>query len=311
MFNSLKQKFLEIIGFIKYWLRVVVTAVNIWLHKQAFAHAAALAFFTLFSIAPMIIVLVSLIGLFYGQEAAQGQIVLQLQESIGDEAAEAVQSAVVNSRIDEGGLLASLSGLLAMLIGATTVFAQMQASLNSIWDVVPRPSRNSILVFLHKRVTSLMIVVAVGFVMLVSLSLSVTLQAVLQQVQGWLPLYGIVFSILEILLSLLIATILFGAIFYFLPDVVLERQDVILGAAVTSVLFILGRTLIAYYLSHTAPASTFGAAGSLVLLLLWVYYSSLILLFGAAFTKAQLIARGATVRPRRVAVRVHHETILD
>jgi membrane protein len=292
-----------------FWLRILQHAAKIWSDNNAFAHAGSLAFFTLFSIAPVFIVIVTIIGFFFGTEAAQGQIVIQLQETIGREAAEAVQTAVSRSRLDEGGLFATTAGIIAMLIGATTVFAQMQNSLNAIWEVVPKPTRSSLVLFIQKRITSLAIVVTVGFVMLVSLSLSVVLRTLFRAMEGWLPLYNIIFNSLEIILSLLIASVLFAAIFRVLPDVRLSWRDVSLGAVVTALLFTLGRSLIGLYLAYTATASTFGAAGSLVLLLLWVNYSSLILLYGAAFTKAHVLARGRTIRPSKLAVRVRYETI--
>lgn len=282
-----------------------------WLESHAFANAGSLAFFTLFSIAPVMIVLVSVIGVFYGQEAAQGQIAAQLQEVVGPEAAETVQSAVAASSLKEGGLVASLAGIAAMLLGATTVFGQMQNSLNAIWTVAPKPSRNSILLLIQKRLTSLSIVLAIGFVMLVSLSLSVGLRYLLHNVQGWLPWYDVAFGFADMLTSILVTSFLFATIFKVLPDVKLSWRDVALGSLLTAVLFTIGRSLISLYLSYTATASTYGAAGSLVLLLLWVNYSSLILLFGAAFTRAHLVARGLPIRPRSVAVRIHREIIED
>ena len=301
----------RVANYLKYWLNIVKHAGQIWLESNAFANAGSLAFFTLFSIAPVMIVIVSVIGIFYGQEAAQGQIAVQLQETIGAEAAETVQQAVTSSSLKEGGLLATIAGVLAMLVGATTVFGQMQNSLNTIWTVAPKPSRNSIALFIRKRLTSLTIVLAVGFVMLVSLSLSVGLRVFLPHVKGWLPWYEAAFSMLDLTVSLLVASLLFGTIFKVLPDVRLSWRDVAVGSVLTAVLFTIGRSLIALYLSHTATASTYGAAGSLVLLLLWVNYSSLILLYGAAFTKAHLLARGQQVQPRSVAVRFRREIIED
>ncbi|MEX2353317.1 MAG: YihY/virulence factor BrkB family protein, partial [Gammaproteobacteria bacterium] len=262
---------------IVHWLDVLRQAGRIWLENNAFAQAGSLAFFTLFSIAPVIIVVVSIIGLFFGEEAAQGQIVEQLQETIGTQAAEAVQAAVMRSQLNEGGIFATIAGVAAMLLGATTVFAQMQHALNNIWGVVSKPSRSGIKTLLHKRLTSLTLVMAIGFIMLVSLSMGVGLRALFQYMDDWLPWYNLVFNIFEITLSLLIISALFAAIFRVLPDVQLSWRDVALGAVITALLFTLGRTLIAFYLAYTATASTFGAAGSLVLLLLWVNYSSLIL----------------------------------
>ena len=296
---------------INYWLDILKNAAQIWLQSNAFANAGSLAFFTLFSIAPVMIVIVGIIGIFYGQQAAEGQVAAQLQQTIGVEAAETIQMAISQSSLKEGGLLPTLAGLLAMVIGATTVFGQMQNSLNAIWTVIPKPSRNSFILLLRKRLTSLTIVLAVGFVMLVSLSLSVGLRVLLHSVQGWLPWYDAAFSVLDLILSILVASLLFATIFKILPDVKLSWRDVALGSVLTAVLFTVGRSLIALYLSYTATASTYGAAGSLVLLLLWVNYSSLILLYGAAFTKAHLLARGLQVKPRSVAVRIRHEIVED
>lgn len=218
---------------------------------------------------------------------------------------------MINSRIDQSGLLPTVVGIVAILIGASTVFAQMQQSLNRIWDVAARPTRNSMLLFIRSRVLSLTIVLAIGFILLVSLLLSAALRAVMVFAEQWLPMPGFVLIGLELTLSVAVVTLLFAAMFRILPDVILRWKDVLLGALLTAVLFTLGRSLIAMYLANAATASTYGAAGSLVLLLLWVNYSSLILLFGAAFARAHLEARGLPVRPRATAVRVHRELIED
>jgi membrane protein len=301
----------QLLSVLKYWYAVVRTTVTLWLEAQVFVHAAALAFFTVFSVAPVMIVAVTLVGLVLGESAAQGQIVDQLRAAIGDEAAEAVQTAVENSRIQHSGLLPTLAGFGAMLFGATTVFSQMQTSLNAIWGVAPRPTRSSVFIYLKTRLLSLAVVLGIGFVLLVSLTLSVFVRAVIAFAEDWLPVPVPVVLGLDWIVSLAVITLLFGTIFRVLPDVVLRWRDVLLGAFVTALLFALGRALIAIYLSTTATASTYGAAGSLVLLLLWVNYSSLILLFGAAFTRAHLQARGRPVRPRATAICVHRQLIED
>lgn len=298
-------------GTLRHWYLVFSTAGGYWLDSKAFANAGALAFFTLFSIAPMVILIVSVVGLFYGQEAAQGQIASQLEETIGTGAANTVEEAVERSRLKNGGLFATLSGLAAMLVGATTVFGQMQDSMNAIFGVVPKPSRSGVWLLIRKRLLSLTIVLAVGFVMLVSLSLGVGLRFLLQSVEGWLPWYDMAFSAADTGLSILVASALFAMIFKALPDVRLRWRDVTLGAVLTAMMFTVGRVLIAFYLSVTATASTYGAAGSLVLLLLWVNYSSLILLYGAAFVRAHMRARGIELQPDRVAVRIRREIIED
>jgi membrane protein len=293
------------------WAGILQAAGRNWLDSQAFIYAAALAFFTVFSIAPVVIVIVALVGLVLGEDTARGELMAQLEAVLGPQALGVVETAITNSRIEDSGLWPTLAGLAATAVGATTVFAQMQKSLNQIWDVAPRPSRNSIWLFIKARFLSLTMVLSLGFVLLVSLLLSVAVRAVMAHAEQWLPVPGWSMVAVELLLSLTVVTMLFAAIFRILPDVVLRWKDVLAGAFITALLFTVGRTLIAWYLTNTAAASAYGAAGSLVLLLLWVNYSSLILLFGASICRAHLEAGDRMIRPRNTAVRVHRELVED
>jgi membrane protein len=259
--------------------------------------------------APVVIITVVVAGIPFGEEAARDEVVAQLEEFVGPEGARAVESAVARSRVEVAGIIPTLAGLVALAVGATTVFAQMQISLNSIWGVTAKPQKSGILIFLKNRILSLAIVLTIGFLLLVSLLLSVALRAVIRYAESWMPLHGAVLMGAEFLLSFVVITLLFAVIFKILPDVYVAWEDVWTGAAITAAMFIIGRHLIALYLAYTAPASTYGAAGSLVLVLLWVYYSSLILFFGAAFTKARTLASGKTVVPGRMAVRVRQEIV--
>ncbi|MCC4117740.1 YihY/virulence factor BrkB family protein [Aromatoleum toluclasticum] len=298
-------------SWVQYWMTVLKKTVRLWLDAQVFVHAAALAFFTVFSVAPVVIVAVTIVGLVLGESAAQGQMAQQLEAAIGAQAAQAVQTAVAASRIKQSGILPTLAGFGAMLFGAATVFGQMQTALNSIWSVAPRPTRSSIVIYVKNRMLSMTIVLAIGFVLLVSLLLSVAVRAVVEFASDWVPIPPPLLIGLDWGVSLFVVTLLFATIFRVLPDVVLRWRDVWLGAMVTALLFAVGRSLIALYLSTTATASTYGAAGSLVLLLMWVNYSSLILLLGAAFTRANVEARGRIILPRVTAVRVHRELLQD
>jgi membrane protein len=235
----------------------------------------------------------------------------QLQGVLGPDAALFVETAVMNSRIEESGIWPTVMGVLAIVLGATTVFAQMQKSLNQIWDVAPRPSRSGLWLLVKARLLSLATVLAIGFVLLVSLLLSVAMRTVMAFAEQWLPLPPWLMVTAENAIALAVTTGLFAAIFKILPDVVLRWRDVLPGALVTALLFSLGRSLIALYLATTATASTYGAAGSLVLLLLWVNYSALILLFGAAVTRAYFEARGNEILPRNTAVRVSQVTVSE
>lgn len=293
------------------WWHISRNAVTLWLDKEAFSHAAALGFYTLFSLAPVVIIAVTVIGIVLGEQAAQGEIVRQLSDVMGEQAASAIEQAVAHSRIEASGILPTVLGIGALLVGATTVFAQMQSALNAIWGVAARPDRSGLWPLIKTRLLSLAVVVSIGFVLLVSLLLGVMLRAFFQFADQFLPAVANLLSAVELLVSLVVVALLFATIFKVLPDVVLRWRDVMLGAIVTAVLFSVGRYGIAAYLAYTATASTYGAAGSVVLILFWVYYSSLILMLGAAFTRTHLEGRGGVIWPRNGAVRVHQAVVVD
>ena len=289
-----------------YWFGILKNTIRLWLEGNAASYAGSLAFFTLFSIAPVIILAVKVISLVMSSEAAMAEILGQLEATVGPAATEEIRNAIMNTRAPSQGILAGLLSLAVMIIGATTVFAQMQRSMNAIWEVVPRPSRNTVVALIKSRLLSLTVVVSLGFVLLVSLLLNVAVQTLLVYAENWIPFHGGIALALEVLVSIIVIALLFGMIFRLLPDVVLSWKDVA-PALITAILFAIGRALIGFYLSHTATASTYGAAGSLVILLMWVYYSSMILLLGAAFSRAHSEARGRVIRARSSAVRVRRE----
>ncbi|KXS39244.1 MAG: membrane protein [Halomonadaceae bacterium T82-2] len=290
-------------------VHILRSAVLSWLACNAFSFAGSLAFYTLFSLAPTVIIAVAVLGVVLGEPAAQAQIVAHLQTLVGPEAADAVRRAVVAARPAMSARLPALVGAGVLLIGATTVFAQLQYSFNVLWGVTANPHRSSLLIWAKQRLLSLAVVLSIGFVLLVSLVLGVVLRSTFHFLGDWLPWSERLLSGGELAVSLLVAALFFAALFKVLPDVVLGWRDVLPGAAITAVLFSLGRYAIAAYLAYTATASTYGAAASLVLLLLWVYYSSLIVLFGVALTRAHYESRGRTIQPRGVAVRVRRELL--
>ena len=296
---------------VMFWIRVVRGGINHWLKCNAFSYAGSLAFYTLFSLAPVVIIAVTVIGLVFGQEAARGEIVTQLQGVMGTDAARAIEHAVRQSRIEESGMLPTLLGIGALIVGATTVFAQMQFSLNVVWGVTAKPTHNSLLLFIKNRMLSLAVVLAIGFVFMVSLLLGVMLRAMLAHADTIMPGLASLLGGAENVVAFAVITLLFATIFKVLPDVVLSWRDVILGAAVTAALFSFGRYGIATYLAYTATASTFGAAGSIVVVLLWVYYSSLILLLGAAFTREYILLSEHPLITRNSAVLVRRELVDD
>lgn len=302
IFSKIGDAFRRVRDEIVFWYRVVRDSIKLWLQCNAFSYAGSLAFYTLFSLAPVVIIAVALMGLVFGEEAARGEIFNQLQDIMGPGAAQAIENAVLQSRPKESGLMPTLLGIGALFVGATTVFAQMQFSLNVIWGVTSKPGYNGVLLYIKNRVLSLTVVLAIGFILLVSLSIGVAVSAALNAAESLIPAVATVLGGLEMAISLALVAALFATIFKVLPDVTLGWRDVLVGAIVTAVLFSFGRFGIALYLAHTATASTFGAAGSVVLILMWVYYSSLLLLFGAAFTKVHFEARGQLVLPRNSAV---------
>lgn len=300
-----------VVQHLHYWYRVFAGALKNAAEAKAYIHAAALAFFTMFSIAPVMIVAVTLTGVVLGESAAEGRLLAQLSEMIGFEAAQFVEGAVLSAQLDRGGWIPTAIGVVAIMVGATTVFAQMQQSLNVIWGVVPRPSRNSALVVFKSRLLSLTMVLSIGFLLLMSLFLSVGVQAVLTFADQWLPMGSLAVVWLEFIGSVAIIMLLFATIYKVLPYVRLTWGDVMLGGLVAAILFVLGRYIMARYLANTAIGSMYGAAGSLVLFLVWVHFSSLSLLFGAAVARSYMQVRGRPLRPRANALLVRRELIDD
>ncbi len=268
-----------------------------------------MAFYTVFSLAPLMILLVSAAGIFFGEDAARGELAAQMESLVGTQAAEALEDAVERSSIEQSGFLPTVLGILALLFGATTVFAQAQAALNNLWDVRAQPSRRGIATLIRTRLLSLGLILAVGFLLLISFALTVSIGVLVRFASDWFPVPDLLAFGANLTLTLVVVTLLFAMIYKILPDVRLGWRDMWMGAFVAAALFALGQYAISFYLSRTAPGSAYGAAGSLVLVLMWVYYSSLILLFGAAFTRVAVRERGDVVRPRNIAVRVRTEVI--
>jgi membrane protein len=282
---------------------ILKSAVQRWLERDAFEHAAALAFCTLFSLAPLVIIVVAIVGIIFGEDAASGQISAAISDLVGAQAAAAVETAVRSSRLEEAGIWPTIFGIGALVFGATTVFAQMQSALNKFWGVISKPTRSGILRYVMIRLLSLSMVLIIGFLMLTSFVVSVAITGIIEHAQNWIPIPAFAVATIDLAVSLAVTTVLFGMLFKVLPDVYLRWADVWRGAFFTALLFAIGKYCISLYLTHVAPASTYGAAGSLVLVLLWVYYSSLILFFGTCLTIAAILERGEEVRPKKTAVR--------
>lgn len=264
--------------------------------------SGSLAYYTVFSMAPLLVVVISLCGIFLGQEAAQGKIYAQLAGFMGKETALQLQEIVSKAAIGDKGTLAFIIGLVTLLIGATTVFADIQDSINTIWGLKAKPKRGW-LKMLQNRFLSFSVIISLGFILLVSLVITALLDGFNARLQArFSEVSVVVFYVLNQLLTLAVISLIFAVIFKVLPDAKIKWRDVLFGSVVTAILFMLGKFGISLYIGQSDVGSTYGAAGSLVILLLWTYYSSIILYIGAEFTKAYAVAYGSEIHPSDYAV---------
>ena len=275
-------------------------AVSAWWNDNAPRLGAALAFYTLFAIAPVILVAIAIAGQAFGQDAVRGHIVGQLDQLIGRQGAEAVQAMLQGATQKKGTTLATIIGSFTFLLAATGAFLELQAALNTIWRVKPKPGVH-LKAFLIDRVRSFGLVISMGFLLLVSLAVSALVSAAAGWLSQWAPGVPFVIAGLDLVGSLIVITGLFALLYRFLPDVKLRWRDVAIGAFVSALLFSVGKTLIGLYLGQSNVASTYGAAGSIVVLLLWVYYASQIVLLGAEFTRVYTQREGVHREPQNFA----------
>jgi membrane protein len=263
--------------------------------------AAALSYYTVLSLSPLLVVAIAVAGLVFGQQAAQGQITQQLQQVFGPEAGDALQTLVAHANKPGAGVVSTVVGALVLLFGASGVFGELQDSLNLIWEVTPRPDRG-IKGIIRDRFFSFSMVLGVAFLLLVSLVISAALSAVGNWFDSAFGLPTWIWHGVNLAVSLLVASVLFGLVFKVVPDVKVDWSAVWVGAAVTALLFTIGKYLIGLYVGKAGVASPYGAAGSLMVIVVWVYYSAHLLFFGAEFTQVYARASGAKVEPDRNAV---------
>jgi len=276
------------------------TALRAWWDDDAIRLGASLAYYTLFALAPILLVATAVAGLVFGAEAARGQIVGQLDQLVGPDGARAVQSLLEGASHRRAGMLATVLGGITFVVAATGAFLELQAALNTIWRVKPA-ARANVRGFVVDRLRSFGLVVAIGFLLMVSLAVTASLAAF----NAWLaprsPGIPLAWSGVNVLASVVVTTGLFALLYRFLPDLPLRWRDVTTGAFVTAILFTIGQQLIGLYLGQSSVSSSYGAAGSVMILLLWVYYSCQILLFGAEFTRVYALRHGANARPESYA----------
>ncbi|WP_448207312.1 YihY/virulence factor BrkB family protein [Azospirillum sp. sgz302134] len=280
---------------------IVVDAVRGWMNDDAMSLGAAIAFYTIFSLAPMAILVIALAGLVFGDEAARGALVGQLATLVGEDAGKTVQDLIARAGSHGRSVWASAIGIGTIVVGATTVFAELQTALNRVWKAAP-PAESTITWLVAVRLKALALIGAIGFLLVVSLVVSAALAAFGTWAAHYLPALPTLLWLFDVTTSWIVLTVLFALIYRILPDTRIPWRDVWLGAGVTAFLFAVGKFLIGFYLGTSGVATVYGAAGSFVLILLWVYYSAAIFLFGAELTRAyseQVGSRAGAGRGRR------------
>jgi membrane protein len=272
------------------WILLKQTVLS-FIDDNALGRGASIAFYAVTSLAPILLIVVAIAGLVFGEDAARNALAGQFQSLMGAQSAELMQSAIQNAGPKSSGILATIIGVVTLIVTASGVFGEMQSALNTIWKASPRGTTVSRLI--RARAASLGLVAALGFLLLISLVISAVLSALGDYMNAALPFGGLILKALNVVISFTLIAFLFAAIYKVLPDKELEWRDVIVGAVVTSLLFSVGKSLIGWYLGTSAIGSTYGAAGSLMVVLLWVYYSSQIFLLGAEFTHVYACRHGS------------------
>lgn len=276
--------------------KLVKSTVNGWVDDKAPRLGAALAFYTLLSLAPMVVVIIAIAGFAVGSEQATDRLMWQVRDLVGPQGAEAIQGLLKSAHTASGGVLATVLGVLTLILGATGVVNELRDALNTIWKVPSKKAQSSwrsAWSIVKERLFSFAMVVGIGFLLMVSLVVNAVLSAAGKFFSHLLPTPEWILQIVYTVFSFIVISILFAALYKFLPDITIEWRDVWVGAAVTSLLFSVGKLLIGLYLGKTSVANTYGAAGSLVIVLVWVYYSAQVFFLGAEFTCAYAHRHGS------------------
>lgn len=296
-------------AYLKELWRVLKTTFSNFSDDNGLKMSASLAYYTIFSIAPLLILIISLAGLFFGHEAATNSLYPQIARYVGSGAAAQIQDVIKNLQFSGKTGFALISGIVTLLIGASSLFLEIQDSLNIIWRVKPKPKRGWVKI-LTNRFLSFSIIGGLGFLLMASLLVNFVIHAVSDRLQRFLPDITIwIFSAINLAISFLVIAVLFGIIFKVLPDAKIKWKDVRSGAFFTALLFLLGQYLISLYLQYSAQGSAYGAAGSIIILLVWIYYTAAILYIGAEFTQVYAEANGSHIEPAPYAVHIKQEEV--
>jgi membrane protein len=291
-------------------LALIKQSASDFMKDDCMSAAAALSYYTIFSLPALLVLILMLVSSVLNANDVRGGLESQLQNMMGSGAGSQVRTIIQQAdQRPAGGFLPTILGILGLILGATGAVGQLQQALNRAWNVEPDPNQGGIKAFLGKRVFSLGMILGIAFLLLVSLVISAAISGLGDRLNTLMPagLSGPVLQVINIVLSLAIIGFLFAAMFKVMPDAKIAWRSVWVGAAVTTVLFVIGKFLIGFYLGQSNPGQAYGAAGSLAVLLLWIYYSALIVLFGAEFTETWAENRGEGIEPERGAVRVHRE----
>ena len=284
----------------KYW-RVFKKSVRQWQKDKAGQLAAATAYYTVFSLAPLLLIVISLLGLFVGRSAVQQQVVGQMDALLGAQGGQAVRAMIDAAGSSSHSVLAAVIGFVILLLGATGLMSALQDAFNFIWKVETKKTANAIWIMILKRIFSVGLILTIGFLLLVSLVVSALMLLFMQYLSAHFPGLAALLPLLNFTLSFLVIFLLFAILLKYLPDVLLPWNDVWIGAALTSLFFTIGKSVLGIYLGRKDSLSAYGAAGSLVVLLLWVNYSAQILFFGVEFTKAHALEHARLIHPRGYA----------
>lgn len=283
------------------------TTFNEFNDDNAIKLSASLSYYTLFSLPPLLIIIIAVCGFFFGREAVTGEFFWQINEFVGKDAAAQIQEAIKNTHLSDSNMFATIFGAIMLLIGASGVFAEIQSSINFIWGLKAKPKRG-LMKFLFNRLMSFSMIASVGFLLLVGLMVNTVMDMLNARLVLYFPDVTVyLFYILNILILFLTTTILFSIIFKTLPDGTISWKDTLIGSSFTSVFFMIGKFAIGAYLSTSTVATAYGAAGSVIIILVWVYYSAIILYFGAEFTKVYARAHGQKIIPNDYAVSIWKE----
>jgi membrane protein len=296
-------------AFIKEFWKVIVATFTGFINDNGLKLSASLAYYTVFSIAPLIILVISISSIVLRHYAVNDTLYLQIQEYVGSDAAKQVQEIVKNLQLSGKTGIALISGIVILLLGASSMFIEIQDSLNIIWRVKAKPKKGWVKL-LENRFLSFSLIISLGFLLLVSLIVNLLVKALSTRIERFLPgLTVTIFDLINLAITLLVISVLFGIIFKFLPDVKIKWKDVRSGAVFTALLFMLGQYLIGLYIQYTAQGSAYGAAGSIIVILVWIYYTSAILFIGAEFTQVYAEAVGSSIEPAEYAVHVQQTEV--